>query len=875
MKKIFLLFMFINLILLLLSAKYDIFIELQPEQYRVHGIVSVEINDEDPHFVLWPNFDKTDIPELHSLLEGKGKTKIEIISITDKNNNSLDYRLSEIPSNKFIGKSSLKESLLIVDTDEKIINIEFYTYFSKELSPDNYSSKDFFIWRFGWYPQLIDYNKPFALTPHEWKIHPIYPDNWIYVGGGENDSNNPNQYYSNGKYSSNPLIFLEKESFDNFTIKGNNTSSTIWFRKGLHHKASSINSYAQYVLDLYDDIFGELRYSNVNIVHSPYPAAMGMASDGVIILADTFFTTADLLLPGLLDYLTFYLVAHELAHLWFGIGTPVDFSTDNFISESLAEYASLISMFEFYGHDKLLNTKLPDILVSIFSDDFNTWRLNDQAMIFDSYYYNINAAPSFNSNEIPINFQQTYYYNLGRRALFQIEDYIGRDELVSILREFYLDSYGNLVGKKEFFNLLNRKISDEIIYDLFENPEHFDASVRKDRNNFIIDMNKNLPVTIEINRDGEIERKVIVGSQVIEANNIKSIIIDPDYNSTDVYRFNNYYPRRFDFSFGDSDYSIFDAYFIEPYFDFDFDLDFDNFQNTVIYSELAISKYPYWNISAGTKYNLNNFFETAAILFGVRYNPNPWISLTSRWEQNDFLYGNITYRLPSNIDIGMASPLYSYKYSFQLDGLFQNLDNYRIGFGFDLNELYNYGIISNSRYYLENQENILFHRLKNNSVYFFNTKWFFQPSIETQALYSTIPYYKALSDHFTIFEEDRLFDFFDNEANLIIEGKISLSTSLLSRWRTNIFNLLSFQGVHLTLETGYKNISGINYDNYSNLFEASIIVSPKFYFLMDMPLTIPIKMSLLYSPDLEPVNRISFSYSFSTSLGTSIYNQIK
>ena len=859
------------------SASYELEIFLLPDSKSVKGIATITLNnDEQPHFVLNPNFEKDDNPKLHSIFEGRGQTKIDILNVTDINGNNLNFKITDFPSNILYSKHSTKEGLLIVDTNKKVIKIEFVTYFNNQLSQDNYAGKDLFVWRFGWYPQLIDYNSPNALTPHEWKLIPYAPEGWVFVG---EKSLLGSFYQSNGYYVSCPLVFVHTDTYRSYTLNGNNIDTTIWFKDGLNHRASSMLTYTQKALELHSNKFGDLRYSHINILHSPFPGNMGMAADGLFILSDGFFTTADLILPGALDPLTFYIISHETAHFWFGIGTPVDFATDNFISESLADYAAHTSMFELYGNDNVLNTKLPDIFVSMLTQNMNTFRIMDQSAIFDSYYSGVKGSPSANYDEVPINYISTFHYNVGKRSVFQLADYIGKETLNNLLKDFYFNSKGKIVNENDFFEILSLHVEEEIIYNLFKNPEPFDANVRiLDWNTLIVELNKNVPVVVEITTEDKVERMIITETTTFDAEGIMSIVVDPDMNSKDVYRFNNYFPMRFVITpFQESKYSIYDALYVNP--QFSAEIDFKNIEKSSIFSALQLSQYPYWSIVLGSNISAEKIEDTR-FLFGFDYKPNPWINLNSKWLYKEYINAKIDLSLPQLVDLGFSSPFFTSKYYASFFGEYIDNFNYSLGTSITANDLYQIGSYSNVSYnHIKDSGNHI-NTLIIDSTYLFNVKSFIQPHLSLNINYSDKDYFKPLDKNiYASFIEDdettdKFFDYFQNKADLIVGANIGFSTSLLSNWRINALNFLSFQGIHVSLEAGYDYIRGSEYVENANLFKGSLIIAPKFYIIGDMALSIPFNISAYYSPDVDEI-KYSFGYSFSASLGTSLYNQIK
>ena len=75
-----------------------------------------------------------------------------------------------------------------------------------------------------------------------------------------------------------------------------------------------------------------------------------MAADAFVMLGSGAFN-ADVPTPKLWNRVLEFLVAHEIGHFYFGIGTAVDFISDNWLSESLTQYVTLDYLERKYGAD--------------------------------------------------------------------------------------------------------------------------------------------------------------------------------------------------------------------------------------------------------------------------------------------------------------------------------------------------------------------------------------------------------------------------------------------------------------------------------------------------------------------------------------------
>ncbi len=109
----------------------------------------------------------------------------------------------------------------------------------------------------------------------------------------------------------------------------------------LRSRARHYAEYATEVLEAYSQKYGPCPVQRVVICDAPQSGIWGMAADGFIFLGNHFFETADSLSSRYFDPLHNYVLAHELAHLWAGVGSTVDFSRENYLSEGLADYMAV------------------------------------------------------------------------------------------------------------------------------------------------------------------------------------------------------------------------------------------------------------------------------------------------------------------------------------------------------------------------------------------------------------------------------------------------------------------------------------------------------------------------------------------------------
>jgi len=110
---------------------------------------------------------------------------------------------------------------------------------------------------------------------------------------------------------------------------------------GHEEEARLLATYALDILAWYEARYGAYPRPTLTIVENPNTDGRSFAADGVVWLSTWFFTHRNVLLPGALNRVFEYVLAHEIAHQWVGLGTGVDLNTDAWLSEGLAQYLAI------------------------------------------------------------------------------------------------------------------------------------------------------------------------------------------------------------------------------------------------------------------------------------------------------------------------------------------------------------------------------------------------------------------------------------------------------------------------------------------------------------------------------------------------------
>ncbi len=214
-------------------------------------------------------------------------------------------------------------------------------------------------------------------------------------------------------------------------------------------------------LDIYTEAFGPFPHRQLRIAEFPYgqiaqsfPATIAYAEALGFIAADSAYKT--------LDYVG-YITAHEVAHQWWGHqAVPADMPGAQLLSETLAEYSSLLVMEKLYGRDGVRD---------YLRNDLNQYL----------------AQRGLADRERPLALVRMHQahiaYKKGALAMFALKDAIGADAVNRALRR-YLDRYREQAAPYPTAADLIQILRDEagpdydgLITDLFEKITFWDLQV--------------------------------------------------------------------------------------------------------------------------------------------------------------------------------------------------------------------------------------------------------------------------------------------------------------------------------------------------------------------------------------------------------------
>lgn len=353
-----------------LTVAYD------AERREMRGIldVSLESAPGTVYFLLLPNLDREPNPYLSprsidaTYPAGFSPSGLDVVRVTcggEDDQSPAPYRLLAMPP--AFQTYNLEEAVLAVDATSPTIRIEFVTTVPRLASGDGGMTDGIFTWRFGWFPLLVEDDGTYAerdgvLVHGEDGAFPLVlpqvdvdaefslPSDVRFYAGADAvldlglSEDGARRVRTRNESSTRSLAITFGTSYDEYELDGPTPIRVAYF-EGHENTARLLATYARDILAEYEGRYGAYPRSVLTIVENPSTAGDAFSADGVVWLSTRFFTHRDVLLPEILHRVTEYVLAHEIAHQWFGVGMGVDLDAEGWLSEGLAQYAS-VSYFE-------------------------------------------------------------------------------------------------------------------------------------------------------------------------------------------------------------------------------------------------------------------------------------------------------------------------------------------------------------------------------------------------------------------------------------------------------------------------------------------------------------------------------------------------
>ena len=193
-------------------------------------------------------------------------------------------------------------------------------------------------------------------------------------------------------------------------------------------------------LDYYDSHYTPYQFKQLRIVEFPGYAAFAQSFANTIPFSESIGFIADLRDKSKLDYV-YDVTAHEVAHQWWAhrvIGANMQGST--MLSESLAQYSSLMVMKHKYGADQM--------------HKFLKYEL-------DAYLAGRATEKRAEEPLAKVENQPYIHYRKGSMVFYALQEFVGEDKLDAMLKQFLIDKgfqQPPYTDSKEFMDALSKAL---------------------------------------------------------------------------------------------------------------------------------------------------------------------------------------------------------------------------------------------------------------------------------------------------------------------------------------------------------------------------------------------------------------------------------
>jgi len=620
--------------------RYTLDVKLDVKAHTLTGSQTITYyNDSETplnaiYFLLVPNYAKEKNPYLDGAIldeiyaNGFDPAWLKINKVTLPDGTALNYELLEGP--KVFQIYSLKDTLMRVDLPQELapagsieIRIEFETKFPAVLSPDEGYHNKIYTWRFGWNPiaipakELIDgqylsekraYYK-WQLPAAFYDVTLTVPKEYEVAGGADRqelmkEEGDSKTLRFTSDVPTGSLAFSAGPAFKRYTL---NTEIPIevYYLPGHESAARLFATYASEILSYFEKNFGEYGYKRLVIVEASVASLgfFGMAADALIIIDSAAFSAKDLAVAGMSDRIIDYLLAHEIAHQWWGVGVSADLNSENFLSEALAQYLSITYFENKYGEfgPNLFKFERPGLLESLVEHQLGFLNLRehlnelDYVQTFKDRFDEAVIKPQQNVQYA--NFSGVRIYSKGYLVLRALRGLLGEEIFHHALKEAY-QRFNHKIITVEDFRAVAEEISNHDLKYFFEewlykdktrDEEHapfVDVGVSKVTTKELKEKEsdkKHFETEIYLFRKGEIQMPVEIiavttkGEEIKKSwpgeeehyvmtipseSPIKEVKVDPKSLIPDVNRLNNHHPRKLRvITTGENDLPL-DAYLI-------------------------------------------------------------------------------------------------------------------------------------------------------------------------------------------------------------------------------------------------------------------------------------------------------------------------
>jgi hypothetical protein len=309
----------------------------------------------------------------------------------------------------------------------------------------------------------------------------------------------------------------------------------LYASSGISFQKKGLVEDAKKIIQFYEGKFGPFPYEKLSIVERIWPSAGGHCSPSFIVLNEPPQVAegghyVNVRSPVDLSRWKEYVIAHEIAHQWWGHAVTWKTYHDQWLSEGLAQFAAALYLRECHGEDAY----------SFILKKFSRW----------TEKYSKSGPITLGSRLSFFNFlaYQSIIYNKTSLALNLLKDLLGEEVFFEGLREFFGEYKYSVASTRDFIRIMERVSGKDLAnffkhwFDSYLLPElKVTHSVKKEREGLMLTVRVTqlrehflFPLWIEWLESGKKVRKMLIVDDQAKAFELelkekpKKIRVNPD-----------------------------------------------------------------------------------------------------------------------------------------------------------------------------------------------------------------------------------------------------------------------------------------------------------------------------------------------------------
>jgi len=575
---------------------YQFNLKANPDKGRIEGNIVIKIpwteerNNQKGHIyiALMLNLMEKRNPYIMPLIEDGGPEgfspswiRLNNIKINGK---KAEWRYRE-PKRPVIITYNMEHLLCEIDLTEKpevgsilILEMGYSSQLAHSKSRDDFYFKDKMFSRFSWFPYILPpglslEDTVIALSFFTYKAEVSLPSEWEMAAIGTDFKRKKDNTFiaeSLKPVTGLPIVFLKNHDVYETKLKNGETVLRLYYRRGVEGIARMLASYSVDILDYYSKIYFPLNYRNISIVQGN-PGGGAMAADSLVILGDGLFKEANMIIPDFGDPTIDFALAHEIGHFYFGIGTPPDFTRENYLSEGINEYSALEFIEKKYGvWENKYNKVHSDILAKIFGYILGkissvSWRGSKLIGITNTRRSGWERPLSEEPEDKIANTSSSTDYDKSFYIIHMLANYLGKENFNGALKQYLIDNRYTMVTSENLKTSLEKyygKDLDKFFKYYVYGNESADYKIKGSLNikkteagylsRLTISTDKEpavfIPSTVTVFMEDGLTREFPVDSpgdiEIQTKEKVLYAALDKDPSVIDYNRKNNFYPEQ-------------------------------------------------------------------------------------------------------------------------------------------------------------------------------------------------------------------------------------------------------------------------------------------------------------------------------------------